>query len=52
MNSTERALSGLGVFLILIGIYAWYDHGRSLECRQGAQSKGVSVVEAVKLCRR
>jgi len=52
MDYAERGLVGLGVFVVLLGIYAWYDHGRALECRVHAQSAGASVTEAVRMCKR
>lgn len=52
MSTAGRALMGLGVFMVLLGIFAWFDHSRQLECRVTAQTLGVSVMDAVKLCKR
>ena len=52
MYTAGRALIGLGVFMVLLGIYAWFDHSRQLECRTATQANGVSVMDAVKLCKR
>ena len=51
MNSTAKGFVGLGLALVLIGVYAWHDHGRTLECRTSAVASGADAVNAVKLCK-
>ena len=51
MDSTERGFLGIAVLFILMGIYVWFDHGRTLECRVQAQSNGADTVNAVRLCK-
>lgn len=52
MNTTNRALIGFSLFIILLGLYAWFDRARTLECRQTSQQGGASVSDAVQLCKR
>lgn len=52
MYTADRALIGVGVFMVLLGIYAWFDHNRQLDCRTAAHTTGVPVLDAVKLCKR
>ena len=51
MDSTAKGFVGLAVAFVLIGVYAWFDHGRTLECRTAAVATGADTVNAVKLCK-
>ena len=52
MSDTERSLLGLAIVMVLIGLWAWNDHGRALECRKGAVATGAVIEDAIKLCAR
>lgn len=51
MDSTAKGFVGLGIVFVLIGIYVWFDHGRTLECRTTAVAGGADTLNAVKLCK-
>lgn len=48
----QKFMAALFVLFILIGLGAWFEHGRTLECRQTAVGNGTGTVDAVKLCKR
>ena len=52
MDITGRAFIGVFLAFILLGVFAWFDHSRAIDCRTTAQAAGASVADAVKLCKR
>jgi len=48
----QRLLVGIFVALVLMGAYAFYDRGRTLECRLQAQTTGMTAVDSVALCKK
>ncbi len=48
----QRLFVGVFVALVLMGVYAYFDHGRTLECRSQAQTTGMTAVDAVTLCKK
>lgn len=52
MDLTGRALAGVFLAFVLLGVYAWFDQSRAIDCRTAAQSAGASVADAIKLCKR
>ncbi len=48
----QRFFIGVLAACVLLGAYAYYDRGRTLECRNQAQTKGMTAVDAVTLCRK
>lgn len=43
---------GIAIALFLLSVYAYTDHGRTLECRATAQSNGATITEALTLCKK
>lgn len=43
---------GVFVALFALGMYAYADRGRTLECRTTAQTNGATAVDAIALCKR
>lgn len=39
------------VLLVLLGVAGYMERGRTLECRNQAQTNGAAVADAVKLCK-
>ncbi len=56
MNSIDslfqRFMVGIFVLFIVFGAYAYFERGRTLECRTQAQTTGMSAVDAVALCKK
>lgn len=48
----QRFLVGLLIAFAVFGVYAYHDHGRTLECRTTAQTNGATAVDAVALCKK
>lgn len=48
----QRFFVGIFVFFIALGAYAYFDRGRTLECRNQAQTNGMSAVDSVALCKK
>lgn len=47
----QRFFIGILVAFMLLGVYAYVDRGRTLECRQTALTNGASIEQSVKACR-
>lgn len=48
----QRLFIGVFVAFVLMGVYSYFDHGRTLECRTQAVSKGLSAADAISTCKR
>jgi len=51
MDMGYRGLIGLFLLVVLMGVFLWFSHGRTLDCRITAQENGASIIDAVKLCK-
>jgi hypothetical protein len=51
MDTVGKSLIGVLLAFVLIGVYAYLERGRTLECRANAQQNGVAVTEIVSLCK-
>lgn len=43
---------GIMLSMILLGVYAYAERGRTLECRTTAQNNGASAADALTLCKK
>ena len=43
---------GVFIAMIVFGAYAYADRGRTLECRNSAQTNGATPADAVALCKK
>ena len=49
---TETKLwAGVFIAFILLGVYAWFDQNRTLECRTNAMST-MTAEESIRFCKR
>jgi hypothetical protein len=48
----QRMFVGVFIFMVLLATYAYFDRGRTLECRTQAQTNGVTVIDSIALCKR
>ena len=52
MDTTAKGLVVVLIAFVLLGVYAWFERERTLECRVGAVERGVPSLEAIEFCER
>ena len=47
----KQFFAAILVLLMLVGVAGYLERGRTLECRNQAQTNGATTADAVKLCK-